>query len=99
MSGPRKVQDVLAELFARRGYARVQSQNRHLTVWREAAGGTMADQTRVGQVRRGVLEVMVANSTLLQELTFQKRAILTRWNELLPEQRLTDLRCRVGPVQ
>ena len=34
--------------------------------------------TRPGNIRRGVLEVFVANSTLLQELAFQKTQLLER---------------------
>ena len=42
----------------------------------EAAGPLVAKYTRPGQVRRGTLEVVVANSTLMQELGFQKRDLL-----------------------
>ena len=41
--------------------------------WREAAGPLAAKYTRPGQLRRGTLEVVVANSTLVQELGFQKQ--------------------------
>ena len=49
-----------------------------------AAGGRreLAGGTRAGQVRRGVLEVLVANSTLVQELGFQKAALVARLAEL-----------------
>ena len=60
--------------MARRGSARVQSSEALEAAWRDAAGPLMAKYTRVGQIRRGTLEVLVANSTLLQELGFQKQA-------------------------
>ena len=62
------------------------------------AGDFLARHTRVGSVQRGVLLVQVANSTVAQELSFQKTAILERLRELAPDERLDDLRCRVGPL-
>lgn len=91
--------DVLSELMARRGYAREQAGALYAAVWEEAAGELMARHTRVGLVRRGALDVIVANSTLLQELTYQKRSILGHLARLLPDERIGDLRCRVGPIE
>jgi hypothetical protein len=50
-------------------------------------------------VRRGALEVTVANSVLLHELTFQKETILGHLCRLLPEERIDKLRFRVGPIK
>jgi predicted nucleic acid-binding Zn ribbon protein len=96
---PQKVGDVLAELMARRGYARQQASSNYDAAWRTAAGELLARHTRVGVVRRGALEVTVANSVLLQELTFQKQAILGQLSRLLPEERIDKLRLRVGPIE
>jgi hypothetical protein len=49
-------------------------------------------------VRRGVLEVLVGNSTLAQELGFQKKSLVKRLAELLPEEKIRDLKFRVGPL-
>ncbi len=95
---PQKVGDVLSELMARRGYARQQAAANYDAAWREAAGELLARHTRVGVVRRGALEVTVANSVLLQELTFQKQTILGELARLLPEERIDKLRLRVGPI-
>ena len=96
---PQKVGDIVAELFARRGYARQQALAGYEAAWREAAGEMLARQTRVGTVRRGALEVTVANSVLLQELTFQKHTILGQLSRLLPDERIDNLRLRVGPIE
>jgi predicted nucleic acid-binding Zn ribbon protein len=96
---PQKMGDLLAELLARRGYARQQATQNYEAAWRQAAGEPLARQTRVGTVRRGALEVTVANSVLLQELTFQKHSILERLARLLPEERIDKLRFRVGPLE
>jgi hypothetical protein len=53
----------------------------------------------VGAVRRGTLEVLVANSTLLQELGFQKKALLESLGQLLPDEKIQNLRFKVGNVE
>jgi predicted nucleic acid-binding Zn ribbon protein len=96
---PKAMADVLAELMARRGYARQQASADYSAAWREAAGELIANHTRVGAVRRGALEVIVANSVLLQELTFQKPSILSQLGRLLPQERIGNLKFRVGPIE
>jgi predicted nucleic acid-binding Zn ribbon protein len=96
--GPAPIGDILAELLARRGFGRVQGTAEYEAAWRQAAGPLAAKFTRVGGLRRGKLELIVANSTLLQELTFQKTGLLKTLNELLPGQNIADLRFRVGPT-
>ena len=96
--GPQAIGDVLAQLMARRGFAGVQSSAAAETAWREAAGD-LARFTRLGAVRRGKLEVTVANSTVVQELSYRKPALVGVLAKLLPEQRISDLRFRVGNVE
>jgi predicted nucleic acid-binding Zn ribbon protein len=55
--------------------------------------------TRVGAARRGVLEVTAADSATAQELQFQKEPILAKLIAALPDHKLRDLRCRIGPVK
>jgi hypothetical protein len=97
--GARRIGEILPELIARRGYARVQSSEAYEAAWREAAGPLAAGYTRLGAVRRGTLEVTVANSTLIQELTFQKAALLSSLARLLPEQGIKNLRFRLGIIE
>ena len=96
--GPKPIGNILSELMARRGYARVQSARAYETAWREAAGELVAEYTRVGALRRGTLEVVVGNSTLVQELPFQKPTLLKLLTRLLPAEPLEDLRFRVGTL-
>jgi predicted nucleic acid-binding Zn ribbon protein len=97
--GPQTIGNVLSELMARRGYARIQSAEAYEAAWREAAGPLAAKYTRPGQLRRGTLEVVVANSTLMQELGFQKSALLTKLAELLPDEGIKNIRFRVGNIE
>lgn len=97
-SGPQAVRDVVAELIVRNGIGRKQAGGMRDAAWREALGEALARQTRPGQVRRGTLEVIVANSTVMQELTFQKAEIVERLTRNAPELAVTDLKFRVGRV-
>ncbi len=97
--GPEPISNILAELMARRGFARVQGGAALAAAWKEAAGELAAQYTRAGQIRRGKLEVTVAHSAMVQELTFQKSALLAELARLLPDEKITDLRFRVGTVE
>lgn len=99
MFDPRRLADILTELHARRGYVRVRSSDTCEEAWREAAGESLGKQTRVGAIKRGVLEVTAANSMVAQELQFQKEQIVARLAELLPEEQIRDVRCRIGAVR
>ena len=96
---PQRIGDVLGDLMARRGFARVSAAAASEEAWRAAAGAFFASSTRAGQVRRGVLEVLVANSTLMQELVFRKADILAELARTLPDEKITDLRFRVGRIE
>ncbi len=98
MAEPQKIANILADLLARRGFGRVQSTEAYEQAWRQAAGPLAAQYTRIGALRRGTLEVIVLNSTLVQELTFQKPSLLKALKELLPEQGVRDLRFRLGAI-
>ena len=96
--GVQAISDVLSSLMARRGYARVQGAEALLEIWRQVSG-QLAQHTRPGNVSRGVLEVHVANSVVLQELNFQKAALLRQIQQIAPEQKLRDLRFRLGKIE
>ena len=96
---PQPISEVLAQLTARRGYARLQSGGACADAWRQAAGEAIAAHSRATQVRRGVLEVLVSHSTMVQELGFEKPALLKRLAALLPDEKIHDLKLRVGPLQ
>lgn len=95
---PRKIDAVLTELLARRGYARIQGAARCAAVWREAVGESLSAQTRAGGVRRGVLDVLCGNSAIAQEISFRKLELLEKLRELAPEEKIRDLRYRVGAI-
>jgi predicted nucleic acid-binding Zn ribbon protein len=95
---PQRIGDVVAQLLSRRGYARELSPAMEQQAWREAVGEGLAEDSRPGRTRRGVLEVTVRNSTILQELVFQKSELLQTLTDRLPDAEITDLRFRVGVI-
>ena len=95
--GPEPLKEILSRLFAARGWGRKQGRLRLEEVWAEVAGPELAPHTRVGTLRRGVLEVLVDNAVLLQELAhFRKRRLLEQLRGRLTNVPLTDLRFRAG---
>jgi predicted nucleic acid-binding Zn ribbon protein len=95
---PKKIGDVLAQLITLRGYGRFQANAELAAAWEAAAGESLARCSRAGLVRRGRLEVIVSNSTTMQELSFQKQQILAELIRHLPDARIRDLRFRVGTI-
>jgi predicted nucleic acid-binding Zn ribbon protein len=93
---PQKIANVLSALMARKGYAQVQSALAIADAWEEAAGKKLSVASRAGNLRKGVLEVTVLNSAVMQELTFRKRQLLASLTKLLPDQGIKDLRFRIG---
>jgi predicted nucleic acid-binding Zn ribbon protein len=95
---PKPVADFVAQLVQRRGYVQVRTAGEWNDAWQAAAGEAFAAVTEVGQLRRGVLEVTVANSLVMQELTFEKERILADLKQRRPDAPLKQLRFRVGRI-
>jgi len=95
---PKKIGDVLAQLITLRGYGRFQAVADLSAAWQAAAGEALARFSRAGQIRRGKLEVTVTNSTIVQELTFQKQHILAELAKQLPDAKIRDIRFRIGNI-
>jgi predicted nucleic acid-binding Zn ribbon protein len=97
--GPKPLSDILGELFAARGFGRLRALKELEDAWNAAVGEPGCRQTRVGDVRRGVLNVTVAHPTLLEELAaFQKPALLAALRRDAPGTLIHDIRFRVGPI-
>ena len=99
MPGPERIADILVQLMARHGFARVQGAEAYQAAWNEAAGPLGAQYSRVGQLKRGKLEVVVTSSALIQEFNFRKSAMLATLNRLLPDHDIQDLRFRLGAIK
>jgi predicted nucleic acid-binding Zn ribbon protein len=97
--GPERISEILSRLFTARGWGRRQERMRLEQAWVEVAGEAIAKQTRAGAIKRGVLEIEVGNSALMQELAgFHKRRLLEALKRKLAGVFLKDLRFRAGVV-
>jgi Dna[CI] antecedent, DciA len=94
-AGPRTIGSVMSRLLARTGYDREHGSDVLATAWQQAAPASMQGSSQAGLVRRGVLDVFVSHSALVQEMGFHKREVLARLAELVPAEGITDIRCRV----
>ena len=94
---PRKFADVLTDLFARRGYAQIRAGSDCHEVWAKIVGD-LQKFSHAGEVKRGVLHVIVSNSVIMQELTFRQQELVTELQRRLPQHRITALRFRLGNV-
>jgi predicted nucleic acid-binding Zn ribbon protein len=98
--GPEKLGEILGRLFTSRGWGRRQDRLHLEKAWAEVAGPEHAAATRVGALRRGVLEVTVGNAVLLQELThYHRRRLLEGLRRKLTGTPITDLRFRAGVLE
>jgi hypothetical protein len=96
---PRRLSDILGELFTVRGYSRLRARHELEEAWNAAVGEPLCRQTQLGEVRRGILSVTVAHSTLLGELAaFRKRALLEALRLGAPASTIHDIRFQVGTV-
>jgi predicted nucleic acid-binding Zn ribbon protein len=97
--GPRALSEILGELFTVKGYGQLRALGELEQAWNTAVGEPHCHQTRVGEVRRGVLTVIVAHPTLLEELAaFRKPELLQALRAGAPATPIQDIRFRVGPI-
>jgi predicted nucleic acid-binding Zn ribbon protein len=90
--------DIVGQLLVKRGYANVQQARTLDEVWLQAVGDRFGNQTKAGQIKRGVLEVFVSNSAVLQELTFLKAKLIKSLAQVAAEQKIRDIKFRVGSL-
>ncbi|MDG3007628.1 DUF721 domain-containing protein [Paludisphaera mucosa] len=97
--GPRPLSDVLGELFALRGYGRIHAMLALQAAWDAAVGEAYRARTRLGEVRRGTLNVTVDHPALLEELSaYRKGELLQALRDACPGSKIEDLRFRIGSV-
>ena len=95
---PQPIAEALSGLLAKTGYAQLEAATQRDEAWASACGSQMATHSRIGNIRRGVVEVLVRNSAALQELTFQKKQLLKSIVAAMPDQKIRDLRFRIGAI-
>lgn len=94
---PKRIDNVLAQVVQKRGYAQVRAAGERDEAWAVAVG-EVAPATRVGAIKRGTLEIQVSNSLMMQELTFRKEELISKLQAALPDAGIKQLRFRVGQI-
>lgn len=97
-AGPRPIGQLLTELTAKYGWGQKRRDGDLREAWSQAVGPDIAALTRVVGIRGGKLEVIVASSVWIQELTFQRDQILGNLRKSPSGAKIRDLRFRVGVV-
>lgn len=97
--GVQSLSDILGELIVARGYSQTHAQRVLQNAWRIAVGEPLCYQTQIGEVRRGVLNVGVTHSAVLEELAaFQKAKLVKALRSSAPGITIHDIRFRVGLI-
>ena len=94
---PKRPADVIGRMMARQGYAQSKSNDELNDDW-EKAVGKYSGKTKVGRIRSGVLEVHVASSAVMNQLSFQKKQLLSAIQQQLPQNKIKDIRFKLGNV-
>ena len=95
---PKTAVNLINQIISRRGIAAEKSNNQLQGIWDSIVPMEVANQTRVGTVKRRVLEITVGNSGLMQILGFSKDEYLTQLNHQLGNQDIKDIRFRIGRI-
>jgi hypothetical protein len=93
--GPKKLGDLLPSVLTDYGLPSVTAREELELAWSAAAGPIVAARTKVGSLRRGVLEVFVFDPILLQELEgYEKQRLLADMKERVYHNRVEGLKFR-----
>ncbi|SMB94625.1 DUF721 domain-containing protein [Deinococcus hopiensis] len=99
LNGPRDFSELLGATLGTARIARGVQRARALLVWPQAVGPEIARMTRPRSQQGGTLFVEVRDSAAAHHLTMQRHHFLKRLNELLGEQKITEIRFSVGTVR
>ncbi len=93
-----KMSNVVSQLMARQGYGQGHLAEQLVETWRDVVDGRFVEDSQPAGIKADVLEIIVRNSTVLQELTFSKVGILAKLGEHEVTSKVVDLRFRVGSL-
>lgn len=93
---PKKAVDILTRLMARKGYGQQLAANELQQVWNQLIPTDWQSQTGIGNLKQGVLEVIVGTPVLRQRLEFEKKQLLKQLQQQLPQNNIKEIRFRIG---
>ena len=93
---PQSLGAALSQLFAIKGFANTRTDADLTAAWNEIAGEKVAGLTAVLGVHRGVLQIGVASSAMLNELVaFHQQRLLDGLRQRYPALKLRDIKFRL----
>lgn len=95
---PKRTGDIIGQMMARQGYSQTKSNEELNEAWEIAVGPTLMKSTKAGRISRGVLEVHVASSAAMNQLSFKKKQLLSAIQQQLPQNKIKDIRFKLGNV-
>lgn len=95
---PKRTGDIIGQMMARQGYSQTKSNDELNDAWEIAVGPKLIKSTKAGRISRGVLEVHVASSAAMNRLSFQKKQLLSAMQQQLPQNKIKDIRFKLGNV-
>ena len=95
---PKSAGKLTAEILTRYAVAGRNANAEMKESWEQAVGATLARYSQAIKKRGKVLEVLVANSSTMSKLQFQKRKIVRQLKNIEAFQTIEDLKFRIGQV-
>ncbi len=86
----------IRQLMARTGLGQTQAAEELARTWSEIVGPQLSASTHPAKISRGVLNILVQDSSSLQEFELQKRRLLAELQKKLPHAGIKNIRGRVG---
>lgn len=88
----KSIASIIDRLMLEKGYSAEQSRDLIEEKWRLAVGSLLSSQSKIGQIKRGVLQIFAANEIVRSELEFEKGKALKLLQSELPTMRITGIK-------
>jgi len=96
---PRRLADLIEGAVGRPAIIKQLKARRAMRLWAECVGAVLAEKCRPSSFSDGRLIVTAKSSAWAQELQFHKATIRQRFNELVGEELVSDVRIQVGSIE
>lgn len=90
-STPTPISDLLEQVFKGEALEQRLKEGKIWEIWKDVVGEQIADRAQPISIRNGILTIGVAGSAWMQQLTFLKKEILNKLNELAGEQLVKEI--------
>lgn len=93
---PKHIGTSIRKIMARTGLGQTQAALEMSQAWERVAGPRMAATTRPGNFSRGVLQIIVDNSSAMQEFQLSQRQLLSALQREMPNANIQSIKARLG---